>query len=677
MKTIILILISTFIYISTYSQTEEDKYYLAEESLYDENFEFALKLYQEMLVKSPNDYEINFKIGFCYLNIHNQKDKALPYLEKALEKYSKKLKKIITPVEIYYYMARAYHLTEDYEKVLEYLQKSSELVDDYKTPQAIPIIQHEITMCKNAILYSQNPQDVNIENINTNINSIYNEISPVLFDNYTQMLFASDYDNDPNDEIYFYNKNIYKSKKSKTWKIFTFVEEFINIDNNKYICDISKDGKYLIINIEDKLYISKIEEKTFGTTQIINEEINSKQSEFSACFAFEDNAIIFSSNRKKGYGGKDLYISTKNNNGAWSKPINMGDKINSKLDEDCPYFSHNKTLYFSSNGEKSMGGYDIVYTKLTPDSTWEEIINMGYPTNSVEEDMYFSINRDANTGYYASNRTGTFGKFDILKIQLKPQKNNNFVIEGNFVTENNKSINVYDGNTTKFVRQENINTNKYFLNLEKNINYVVCYKSENYYPIIKNFSIETTENDSIFYHPTLIPTSQTTNYNLEIVNNKLNNLSNITLQEIKKINNKNVSFEIYYNPNNYELSQQISTELVESSFEHTNIKLISDPKYLDNINIKISSPSINEEMSKNTSSIETYTIQIGAFVLPVSNKNFKNVNNVTIFKGNDKISRVTYGEYKTVTEAEKELHKLINLGYKQAFTRPLSFYNNK
>lgn len=104
-------------------------------------------------------------------------------------------------------------------------------------------------------------------------------------------------------------------------------------------------------------------------------------------------------------------------NGEWGKPQNLGPNVNTPYDEDAPFIAiDNKTLYFASNGPNSMGGFDIFVSVLT-DNEWSAPINLGYPLNSMGDDIYYTTTADGYTGYLSSLRSGGKGEKDIYQIK--------------------------------------------------------------------------------------------------------------------------------------------------------------------------------------------------------------------------------------------------------------------
>ncbi len=148
-------------------------------------------------------------------------------------------------------------------------------------------------------------------------------------------------------------------------------------------------------------------------------DINTPYWETHATLSADGKTLYFVSDRPGGMGGRDIYRSVKLPNNEWSKALNVGTPINSEYDEDSPFFHPDgKTLYFSSNGDQSMGGFDIFFSKKNVDGTWGNPLNMGYPLNTVGDDVYFSTTIDGKKGYYSSSHEGGLGREDIYSIKL-------------------------------------------------------------------------------------------------------------------------------------------------------------------------------------------------------------------------------------------------------------------
>jgi ribosomal protein L17 len=126
------------------------------------------------------------------------------------------------------------------------------------------------------------------------------------------------------------------------------------------------------------------------------------------------------SDRPGGYGGLDLYISKKIN-GDWGPAVNLGPVINTSLNEDRPFLINNgKTLFFSSQGHITIGGYDLFRSDLQTNNIWSNPLNLGYPLNTPDDNIFFMPINGGKSGYYAIYKEAEgSGDYDIYKITFK------------------------------------------------------------------------------------------------------------------------------------------------------------------------------------------------------------------------------------------------------------------
>ena len=154
----------------------------------------------------------------------------------------------------------------------------------------------------------------------------------------------------------------------------------------------------------------------------------------------DGNTLYFTSNRKGGLGGLDIYQTKKDTSGIWGEPSNVGDIINTTGNEKSPFLHPDKqTLYFSSDGHRGLGGFDIFYSRMDkvkskenekPLKVWEKPKNIGYPINGEDDDLGFFVSTDGKTGYFSSTNTSeryrSFGGWDLyffpLYVEARPEK---------------------------------------------------------------------------------------------------------------------------------------------------------------------------------------------------------------------------------------------------------------
>ena len=137
----------------------------------------------------------------------------------------------------------------------------------------------------------------------------------------------------------------------------------------------------------------------------------------------DGNKLYFVSEKEgKKYGAQgrgDIYVAERVSRTVWGEPKNLGPNINTEGDENLVFIHPDgKTLFFSSNGHLSIGGYDVYMSKLQDDGTWGKPENLGYPINTIGDDVHFTLSVDGKTAYYSSVREEGLGERDIYKIDM-------------------------------------------------------------------------------------------------------------------------------------------------------------------------------------------------------------------------------------------------------------------
>jgi outer membrane protein OmpA-like peptidoglycan-associated protein len=155
----------------------------------------------------------------------------------------------------------------------------------------------------------------------------------------------------------------------------------------------------------------------------MNKNINSKYHESTVSLSFDGKRLYFVSNKEIGIGGDDIYYSDMDINGEWGASKNIGPEINTRFREEGVFMHPDgKTMYFSSQGHESMGGFDIFKSSFE-DGKWAAPINLGYPINGPDDDVFFVVSGSGNHAYFASSKQGGYGEQDIYRITfLGPEK---------------------------------------------------------------------------------------------------------------------------------------------------------------------------------------------------------------------------------------------------------------
>ena len=225
--------------------------------------------------------------------------------------------------------------------------------------------------------------------------------------------------------------------------------------------------------------------------KIFEAHINSENSaESSISIAPDLSTIYFSSNRPGGYGGKDIYRVTRMPDNTWSNPMNLGPVINSPYDEDAPFIHPDGiTLYFSSKGHKNMGGFDIFRTVRDENNNWSSPENLGFPINSIADDIYLISTFDGRQVYFSSNRDEGKGNMDIYKGEILDPQTSQIILKGTVTTNDpefmpvKSTITIIDFESKELQGIYRTNKNgKYILVLLPRKKYKVLIEADGYYP---------------------------------------------------------------------------------------------------------------------------------------------------------------------------------------------------
>lgn len=478
----------------------------------DQNYDFALKIYQNIQNEVPKTAFLNFKIGECFSKgmLSKNNDSALHYLSQSTQNVSGDIQfdvsdNSLEPAPIFAYLEFAKLLRKN-KKIVEAeenLKSFEEALGNNVSDEWRKTLQRENKICETAKLLIANPVNINISNLE-NVNSKYPEYGPVVSADEKTMIFTSrrkiknTTTSQPKDIIDFgYYEDIYISKKDNkgNWGEPELISDKINSSGHEATIGLSVDGQQLLIysaqeDPQGDIYYSKLNGKDWSKP-IAFEALNSKASETHACFSADGKTIYFTSNRKGGFGGYDIYKVTMLPNGEWSKSLNLGPKINTELDDRAPFIHPDGvSLFFSSNGHETMGGFDIFQATDLGENGWSTPENIGYPINTAEDDVSYATSVDGKRSYYASKKEGGKGENDIYLITIpKPSVQPMTVLVGEFTTGDEEGtipidaeIIVKDNETNEIygIYKPNQKTGKYLFILPPDKNYNITYNAEGF-----------------------------------------------------------------------------------------------------------------------------------------------------------------------------------------------------
>ncbi len=383
-------------------------------------YDLARELYLTAHQYNSENPELNYLIGICYLYT-DDKYEAIKYLRKAYEK-----KPNISP-EINYLLGRAYHLVLEFDKAIEHYTAHRKSLKPNEAVLQNDYLDKLIIECKNGKDIISDRKRLIITNMGDSINSVYDDYFSIFASNDSVIYFTSrrpaklkskrnPFDNKFYEDIYM------SSITGGEWSAAKPLTKKVNSKHNDAAVGLSKSGTELYIyrgqEKGGEIYVSEKKKGEWKSPSPWSSKLSSDQSESAVFFTqTEDTVYFISSNAELTQGGKDILMSVKNSKGKWQKPSNLSFLVNSKYDEEGIFLTpEGKTLYFSSRGHNTMGGYDVFKSEIQSDGTWSDPVNMGYPVNTPDDELFFCLSANGKAAYLSTIRDGGQGAKDIYKL---------------------------------------------------------------------------------------------------------------------------------------------------------------------------------------------------------------------------------------------------------------------
>lgn len=477
----------------------------------------ALPIFLELYNEDPANVNLAFKLGVCYLSSRKERGQAVFYFSKAVKGASNNykgnsFKDRNAPLLAYKFLGDAYHLDYQFDKAIETYEKFKVVMRENKIVNKILIDEtnRKIEMCKVGKRLVATPLKLKIKNLGTNVNSAYADYSPVLSADQNTIFFTSrrpETMGTQKDDVGNDMEDIYMSSKTeKGWSKAENIGAPINSIWHEATVGISPDGQTILIYKDDlgdgNIYSTTLDGDIWSTPIKLNENINSKYWEPSAFISADGSTLYFTSDKPGGFGGRDLYISKRPLGGDWGIAVNMGPTINTPFDEDAPFIHPDGvTLSFSSNGHNTMGGFDI-FTSLISDGTWSEPVNVGYPINTTDDDIFYVVSPDNRTAYFSSFREDGFGEKDNYMATFLDRKETPLTLLKGVVFDEsgnpakNVRITVTDNETAEVVGvyHTNSKTGQFLFILTPGKNYNITYQADQHLFYSENMEIPLKSN---------------------------------------------------------------------------------------------------------------------------------------------------------------------------------------
>lgn len=368
-----------------------------------EEYELANPLYLSILSYQPDNCNILYKVGNCYLNIPDEKEKAIEFLEKAVkntshEARSESFREKRAPLDAYFSLAQAYMLNNELEKAINTFQLFQKLVKESPLKdqmQNMEFVDQQIQACKNAIELMKTPVSLDKVKLPEDFSmGSVNDFPVISYDGntiaYTERRGLS-------------NAIFYSKRERGKWQPPVEITFEINAGEDCSTSSLNYDGTELFLYKDDmkdgNIYSSVYKDGKWSPIKKLGRNINTKFFESHACISPDGRKLYFTSNREDG-NDLDIYVSEKEGS-DWGVPKMLPKEINTPFNEDTPFITISDTiLFFASEGHNSMGGYDI-FRSIKRGDSWSKPENMGYPINSPGDDRFYSPFNNGENAYYS------------------------------------------------------------------------------------------------------------------------------------------------------------------------------------------------------------------------------------------------------------------------------------
>ncbi len=403
-----------------------DKYYKEGPGVYRLAIDCYLKAYKF----NPDNALLNYKLGRCYLD-QNDMTEAIRYLEKAYS-IDPRISLDMDYNDINFLLARAFHLNYQFDYAIsKYKEHKNGLSPQYLAKDA-KMIDKMIGECEFAKKLVAKPIRVFVDNLGEVVNSAYPDYRPLVVPDEDIILFTSARETTTGgkrDKDSYYFEDVYVSMWNNNKWTVPKNSYTLNSVTHDATAGISSDGTILYVYKSaggNRLYESDLDGNSYSLPAEMPIAINDGTKQASAALTFDKTTLYFTSQREDGYGGQDIYFSKKDAKDRWQEAANIGAVINTPYDEEGLFITPDgETLYFSSKGHNTMGGYDIFKSEWT-DGKWSNPENLGYPINTPADDVFFTMAANKLRGYYSSKKKDGYGGQDLYIINFlgaaKPMK---------------------------------------------------------------------------------------------------------------------------------------------------------------------------------------------------------------------------------------------------------------
>lgn len=500
---------------------------------YGLNYKKALKFYSEAQKFNPNNGELNFKIGVCYIH-STDPGKGIPFIKRA-----KELDPGCSPFLNYYYGV-ALQLDGQFAQAIT---SFNTFESEYrKADNFSKFITKRIKECELAEKAAKKPERVWIDNV-SELNTGEDDMAPSISTDGSELIMSSNRSGSrAANEVGGYDYDVFSSTFTDgAWSFPKRLEGKINTSSDDISNSISYDGTRMLLhqNVDGQtdVYESKLSGDIWGEPKKLPAMINGKNNEKNACYNDDGYRVYFTRDNDDRSNGMEIMFSSMQSKVKQDyMAATMVTPCNTKFNEGSIYISvDGETMYIASEGHESLGGYDIFMSKKVQ-GQWSAPVNLGYPINTPYDDFFFSPTANGKYAYISSNRAGGSGGYDIYKVTFWGEEKHAVIDIEDFllasiamplkdnqieatVAVNKKTLTVFKGNTIDAISRKpveasieitdnasgkvtetfvtNSATGKFIITLPSGKNYGIAVKAPGYLFHSENFDLPAGSDDNL------------------------------------------------------------------------------------------------------------------------------------------------------------------------------------
>jgi len=414
----------------TLSRTARQVYDKAQKAWQERKLPEATELFEKVLEMEPNSYDTHLRLAQVY-ELQRKSDLTRKHYYKAVA---------LRPdapqsAPAFQWIGRDHFNAQRYDSAQLYFEKALPLFPAKSSLGRLA--EKSAASAKFAKQAVKNPLPIEKRSMGDTVNFLATQYFPVMTADDETLIFTGLTEN--RDENIYFTRRIKGDRSLDRWDVPEEISKSINTTNNEGTCTVSADGRTLVFTACNRpdghgscdLYISHKVGNEWSQPVNLGQEVNSREWDSQPSLSADGHTLYFASDRKGGVGKRDIWMTQLNDKKQWTAPRNLGPTINTTDDENAPFIhANNRTLFYSSNGLPGMGGFDIFITQKI-DTVWAPPANIGYPINTVSDQVGLFIASNGENAYYTDDNTEKGGGRSLLIFaRSKTQSFAHAIVEG-------------------------------------------------------------------------------------------------------------------------------------------------------------------------------------------------------------------------------------------------------